>query len=49
MILNMEGLGGRGVALDSLDAVRNIQEKHLVLLGKLVNLFNQAKADGSER
>ena len=44
MILNMEALGPRGVALDSLDALRKTQEKHRVLLEKLVNLFNQAKA-----
>ena len=48
MILNLEALGARGVALDSLDALRNTQEKHRVLLGKLVNLFNQAIAGVSE-
>ena len=48
MILNMEALGARGVALDSLDALRKTQERHRVLLEKLNNLFNQEKVDVCE-
>ena len=48
MIVNMEALGARGVALDSLDALRKTQERHRVLLEKLNNLFNQAKSDVCE-
>ncbi|PWA72877.1 exostosin-like protein [Artemisia annua] len=44
MIVNMEALGARGVALDSLDALINTHERHRVLLEKLNSLFNQAKA-----
>ena len=49
MILNMEALGARGVALDSLDALRKTQERHRVLLEKLVILFNLCEEESNAK
>ena len=44
MIADMEALGHRGLALDSLDALKKTQERHRALLELLVDLCAQAKA-----
>ncbi|PWA49977.1 hypothetical protein CTI12_AA469990 [Artemisia annua] len=49
MIVNMEALGARGLALDFLDALRKTQERHCVLLEKSNNLFIQANAGVCEK
>ena len=42
LIVENEALGERGVALDSLDALRKTQARHIDLLARLIKIYGEA-------